>query len=66
MWGAVVKCGKLHGLKVIPGMEVASREEVHLVCLLNTVDNALELQQIVYAALPNAAEPARLLRNASS
>ena len=54
---AVVKCGKLHGLKVIPGMEVASREEVHLVCLLSSVENALELQQIVYAALPD--EPNR-------
>jgi PHP family Zn ribbon phosphoesterase len=49
---AVVACGKLHGLKVIPGIEVASREEVHLVCLLNSVEKALELQQIVYAALP--------------
>ena len=55
--GSVVKCGKIHGLKVIPGMEIASREEVHLVCLLDTVDNALELQQIVYAALPD--EPNR-------
>ncbi len=55
--GAVVKCGKLHGLKVIPGMEVASREEAHMLCLLNTVESALELQQIVYAALPN--EPNR-------
>jgi predicted metal-dependent phosphoesterase TrpH len=54
---AVVTCGKLHGLKVIPGMEVASREEVHLVCLLNSIENALELQQIVYAALPD--EPNR-------
>jgi 3',5'-nucleoside bisphosphate phosphatase len=51
---AVVRCGKLHGLKVIPGMEIASREEVHLVCLLGSVANALELQQIVYAALPDA------------
>jgi PHP family Zn ribbon phosphoesterase len=50
---AVVRCGKVHGLKVIPGMEIASREEVHLVCLLGSVENALELQQIVYAALPD-------------
>ncbi|MHB8770169.1 MAG: PHP domain-containing protein [Syntrophales bacterium] len=49
---AVVKCGRLHGLKVIPGMEVASREEVHLVCLLDSVERALDLQAIVYAALP--------------
>lgn len=50
--GAVVACGRRHGLKVIPGMEVASREEVHLVCLLRSVSDALELQEIVYAALP--------------
>jgi 3',5'-nucleoside bisphosphate phosphatase len=50
---AVVTCGKLHGLKVIPGMEIASREEVHLLCLLDSVEIALELQQIVYAALPD-------------
>ncbi len=49
---AVVKCGKLHGLKVIPGMEVASCEEVHLVCLLRSVEDALDLQRTVYAALP--------------
>ncbi len=55
--GAVMTCGELHGLKVIPGMEVASREEVHLLCLLNSAENALELQQIVYAALPD--EPNR-------
>jgi PHP family Zn ribbon phosphoesterase len=50
---AVVKCGKIHGLKVIPGMEISSREEVHLVCLLRSVESALELQRIVYAALPD-------------
>lgn len=49
---AVVKCGRRHGLKVIPGMEIASREEVHLVCLLRSVEAAFALQQIVYAALP--------------
>ena len=61
-----MKCGRLHGLKVIPGMEVASREEVHLVCLLSSVENALELQQIVYAALPGRAESAGSLREDSS
>ncbi len=48
----VATCGRRHGLKVIPGMEITSREEVHLVCLLRSVADALELQQIVYAALP--------------
>jgi PHP family Zn ribbon phosphoesterase len=50
---AVVRCGKLHGLKVIPGMEVTSREEVHLICLLRSVEDAMELQRMVYATLPD-------------
>jgi 3',5'-nucleoside bisphosphate phosphatase len=50
---SVVKCGTLHGLKVIPGMEIASREEVHLICLLRSIADALALQQCVYAALPD-------------
>jgi len=49
---AVAACAGRQGLKVIPGMEIASREEVHLVCLLGSIAQALELQQIVYAALP--------------
>lgn len=49
---AVMVCGRRHGLTVIPGMEVSSREEVHLVCLLGSAENALALQEIVYAALP--------------
>jgi 3',5'-nucleoside bisphosphate phosphatase len=50
---AVVRCGKLHGLKVIPGIEISSREEVHLLCLFRSVSDAIALQQIVYAALPD-------------
>jgi len=49
---AAIKCGKLHGLKVIPGMEVTTMEEVHLVCLFRSAEHALEMQKIVYAALP--------------
>lgn len=49
---AVVLCGSRRGLTVIPGLEVSCREEVHLLCLLATVDEALELQRFVYAALP--------------
>jgi len=44
---AVVRCGRRHGLKI------SSREEVHLVCLLRSVESALELQRIVYTALPD-------------
>ena len=40
-------------LTVIPGMEVESKEEVHLVCLFPTVGQVLKWQEIVYDSLPN-------------
>ncbi|MBN1137255.1 MAG: PHP domain-containing protein [Anaerolineae bacterium] len=41
------------GLTVLPGMEVQSREEVHLTTLFDTVDQALTWQERVWAALPD-------------
>lgn len=49
---AMIRCGKRHGLKVIPGMEVTTAEEVHLVCLFGSAECALEMQKAVYASLP--------------
>lgn len=40
-------------LTVIPGMEVETKEEVHLICLFPTVDKVLEWQEIVNNALPD-------------
>lgn len=40
------------GLAVLPGMEVQSREEVHLVCLFDTLEQVLAWQEQVFAALP--------------
>jgi predicted metal-dependent phosphoesterase TrpH len=36
-------------LTVIPGMEVESKEEVHLICLFPSLDNILQWQDIVFA-----------------
>jgi PHP family Zn ribbon phosphoesterase len=40
------------GLTALPGMEVMSREEVHLVCLFDTLEQAVAWQGQVLAALP--------------
>jgi PHP family Zn ribbon phosphoesterase len=40
------------GLTVLPGMEVMSREEVHLVCLFDSLEQAVAWQGQVLAALP--------------
>jgi 3',5'-nucleoside bisphosphate phosphatase len=49
---AVERAGRRAGLAVIPGMEVTTAEEVHVVGLLPHVEAAMELQSRVYAALP--------------
>lgn len=49
---AVVEAARGHELAVLPGMEVQSKEEVHLLCLFDTVEQALGWQEVVYAHLP--------------
>lgn len=49
---AVERAGRASGLAVIPGMEITSAEEVHILALLPDIEAALELQSRVYRALP--------------
>ncbi|MFN2169419.1 MAG: PHP domain-containing protein, partial [Anaerolineae bacterium] len=50
---AVIDAAAGSGLAVLPGMEVQSREEVHLVCLFDTVEQVRAWQERVWAALPD-------------
>jgi PHP family Zn ribbon phosphoesterase len=50
--GAVVEAATGTGVTVLPGMEVQSREEVHLICVFDAVHQALAWQEEVFAALP--------------
>lgn len=50
--GAFIEAGKRGGLTVLPGMEVASREEIHLIALFNRPEDCLKLQDWVYRHLP--------------
>lgn len=49
---AVMNCARNAGLVAIPGMELETREEVHLLCLFPNTEAAFRMQEIVYAALP--------------
>ena len=51
--GAVQQAAEGSGLVVLPGMEVQTREEVHSLCLFDTLDQVREWQEIVDAALPS-------------
>ena len=50
--GAVMAAAEGTGIKVIPGIEVQSIEDVHLLCLFDELDQALGLQGTVYESLP--------------
>jgi len=49
---AVIEAGVREGITVLPGMEVQTREEVHLICLFDTLDRVLVWQEQVYRHLP--------------
>lgn len=52
---AVQKAALDSGLMVTPGMELQTREEVHVLCLFDTLDQAVALQDWVDNHLPDMA-----------
>lgn len=49
---AVMRAAGTTNIRVIPGLEVSSQEEVHVLALFDTVETALKLQAHVYENLP--------------
>lgn len=49
---AVCRCAEGTPLVVVPGMEVETSEEIHVVCLFPDAASALKVQHEVYLALP--------------
>lgn len=55
--GAAIVAGEKRGIEVLPGMEVCSREEVHIVALFEKLEQALAMQEYIYAHLPEENQP---------
>lgn len=55
--GAVLRAAGDYGLQVLPGMEVTSREEVHILAFFDDLEGALTLQEMVYRELPGLNDP---------
>ncbi len=49
---AAIDAGKEAGLLVIPGMELCTVEEVHVVCLFEELCDALEFSSFVHSKMP--------------
>ncbi len=54
---ATLREGTRQGVAVLPGMEICSKEEVHLVALFNNIEDTLKMQEYVYAHLPGKNQP---------
>jgi PHP family Zn ribbon phosphoesterase len=54
---AVMRAAAGSGLAVLPGMEVQTSEEVHVVCLFDTLEQALTWQGIIFNHLPDLTNP---------
>lgn len=50
---AVQKAARSTSLVVLPGMELQTKEDVHSLCLFDTLDQAAEFQNIVDSTLPD-------------
>ena len=49
---SVISVAEEHDLIVIPGIEIETREEIHIVCLFESVKACLQMQAKIYSALP--------------
>ncbi len=50
---AVIEAGRRVGLTVLPGLEVETSEEVHVLTLFEDAHQAMDMQSIAYAHLPD-------------
>lgn len=50
---AVMEVAKKLGIMAIPGMEVQTKEEVHIICLFKSLEAAMKFDEIVYNCLPD-------------
>lgn len=49
---SVVMLGERAGIKVVPGIEVTTKEEVHVLCYFRNLIDALQFGDIIYSLLP--------------
>jgi hypothetical protein len=49
---AVQTAARGSGIVVLPGMEVQTVEEAHILCLFDVIDQVLGFQELIYASLP--------------
>lgn len=54
---ATIREGARQGLAVLPGIEICSKEEVHLVTLFKAIEDSLKMQEFIYQHLGGTNQP---------
>jgi PHP family Zn ribbon phosphoesterase len=49
---ALIDAGQKVQVWILPGIEVTSQEEIHILALFDRIENALKLQELIYSHLP--------------
>ncbi len=57
---AIQAAAKANGLVLLPGMEITTREEVHLLAFFSTMEQALAMGELLYGHLPDIQNDPRL------
>lgn len=60
---SVLAVAEKNGLIVLPGIEVETREEIHVVCLFSSLDSVYKMQQFIYDHLPKLKNKPKVLGN---
>jgi 3',5'-nucleoside bisphosphate phosphatase len=55
--GAAVRAGAKLGIQVLPGLEINSIEEIHVLAVFDSEEQALMMQDVVYASLQGINRP---------
>ncbi|MDD2481504.1 MAG: PHP domain-containing protein [Lutispora sp.] len=50
---AIIEVGKKQGLMVVPGIEVQTKEEVHIICLFKNLQGAMKFDEIIFNCMPD-------------
>lgn len=50
---AIQLCAKEYGIKLLPGIEVCTQEEIHLLCYFSALEPCLKMSKALYESLPN-------------
>ncbi len=57
---AAMKAGEGVGVLVVPGMELCTSEEAHVVCLFDTLEGAMEFDSYIYKNMPHVPNKAEI------